>query len=265
MIEADKDIFEQAKPWDLPSVQDDDEVRQQAELPTTNALNRPRNQWKFEAPEEEQEIQPLTAQDIEAIRASAYQEGLLSGHKEGLEKGLAQGQEEGLEAGKTQGHSEGLEAGKSEAKEHIDAQVETMQRLFDEIHQPLAQINDEVKKELVILAVSLAKAVINVEVERNDKVLLKAIEEGIAALPAQEKSYQLELHPDDIAIVHAHFEPEVLKEKNWLLNENLALARGGCKILTVNNAVDVSISRRCENILTQVLFNQGLADDPRAS
>lgn len=269
MTDTDRDIFEQAKPWDLPTVEDDKHALQagheQALGGRTDALNRPRGQWKYEAPEEEQEIKPLTAQDIEAIRASAYQEGLLSGHQEGFEKGQTEGLAQGLESGKAQGQLEGAEAGKSEAKENIDAQMQTLQSLCEQINEPLAQINDDVKKELLILAVSLAKAVINVEVEQNDKVLLKALDEGIAALPAQEKSYQLELHPDDIAIVHEHFDQETLKEKNWSIKHNHELTRGGCKILTSNNAVDVSIARRCENVFTQLLFNQGVNDDPRAS
>jgi flagellar assembly protein FliH len=261
MTEVDKGIFENAKPWDLPSV---DEV-QNALDKSTNALNRPRRQWKFEAPEEEKELEPLTAEDIEAIRTSAYQEGLLSGHEEGFEKGHAEGLEKGIEAGKEQGHQEGVETGKAEAKTLIDEQSANLQSLFEQVSQPLAQINDELKSELLILATTLAKAVINVEVSQNEQVIIKAIEAGIKALPIQEKSYHLDLHPDDIAVIHQYYDEQTLKDNNWVITSDEKVERGGCKIITHNNAVDVSIPTRCNNILTQLLLNQGLQDDPRAS
>jgi len=256
-----KDEFEDAKAWNFPPVEDSESDF----TPGTDALNRPRGQWKYEAPEEEQEVKPLTAEDIEAIRASAFQEGLTNGHAEGFEKGREEGFADGLEAGTAQGKEDGLAAGMLEAKSLVDEQNQTLQSLFDQIHQPLAQINSEVKKELVVLALSLAKAVIKVEVSLDQNALHQAIEEGIAALPIQENAYQIELNPDDLALVQQKYNAEQMAERKWVLKENTLLERGGCKILTSNNAVDLSIAKRCEDIFTPLLFNQGLTNDPRAS
>lgn len=261
MTETDKALLEKAKAWDLPRV---DDMNAALDM-QTNALNRPRGQWKYEAPDEDKDVKPLTAQEIEAIRDSAYQEGLANGHKEGFEKGQAEGLSQGIEEGKEQGHKEGLETGQLEAKTQIDEQLGIMQSLIEQIHTPLAQINEEVKKELILLAVNLAKAVINVEIQQNEQVLLNAIEAGLKALPTQESTYHIELHPSDIELVQQHFSSQTIAENNWQIVENGELKRGGCKILTNNNAVDVSIAKRCENIFTPLLLNQGLNDDPRAS
>ena len=40
-----------------------------------------------------------------------------------------------------------------------------------------------------------------------------------------------------------------------------AMERGGCDITTVQNAVDVSIERRCRDVIDKFLLNQGLSDD----
>lgn len=259
MVKSDKDIFDQAKLWDLPSV--DDQLAEHDE--GTNALNRPRGKWKFEAPEEEQEIAPLTAEDIEAIRSAAHQEGLKNGHDEGYQKGYQEGLEKGAVTGEEQGKAEGLQQGLAQASGSIDEQSEKLKALISAIQQPLANVQQEVQKELVLLAKTLAQAIIKVESQHTETVLLKAIEEGIKALPIQESQYQIFLNPADIEWVTKHFGEAQIASMHWLLLPSEDLAQGGCKIQTQNNAVDVSIEKRCDQVFSQLLFEQGLVDDPR--
>lgn len=259
MSDSRDSSFDEAQLWNLPSVDDE-----QAKLDTeTNALNRPRNRWKFEAPEQEEEVKPLTAQEIEAIRAAAYQEGLVSGHEEGFAKGQAQGLEEGKEQGCKEGKEQGLAEGLAEAKEKIAEQLSVLSALIDNLKAPAEQINDDVKNELVILATSLAQAVIKTDVQQNPDIILSAIAQGIKTLPLNEARYQITLNPEDIAIVNEHFGEKHISDSGWQLIESPELARGGCQINTTNNAVDVSIERRSEQVFSQLLLNQGLADDPR--
>jgi len=39
------------------------------------------------------------------------------------------------------------------------------------------------------------------------------------------------------------------------------MERGGCDIVTTQNAVDVSVERRCREVIERFLLNQGLNDD----
>jgi flagellar assembly protein FliH len=259
MSDIEDSEFAQAQLWNLPSVDDE-----QAKLDyRTNALNRPKNRWKFEAPEQEEEVKPITAQEIESIRAAAYQEGLLSGQTDGFEKGFKEGLEQGKEQGIKDGHAQGLVDGNAESKAQIDAQMHVLQSLINNVAEPTEQINKEVKNELLILATSLAKAVIKIDVQQNSSILIQAITEGIKTLPLNEVRYQISMHPDDINIVKNHFGDEYVKNAGWQLIESPALAQGGCHIHTASNAVDVSIERRSEQVFNQLLLNQGLIDDPR--
>ena len=54
---SSNESFNDAKTWDLPS------VNSVVQSNTTNALNKART-WKYEPPEVEEEIKPLTAKDI---------------------------------------------------------------------------------------------------------------------------------------------------------------------------------------------------------
>lgn len=250
--------FEDAKTWDLPPVNAD------VQSSATNALNRA-STWKYEPPEVEEEIQPLTAKDIEEIRAAAYEEGLALGKQEGFDQGLKDGLQEGVEQGLAEGKERGLAEGMQAGQEQMDELARSWQAIIEQTATPLSLVNRELESELVILAVKLAKAVINVEVSVQNDVLLSAISEGLNVLPIDELQYQFQMNPIDVAMVKGHFGDDVIAENNWKLIENPSIQRGGCELSTKSNAVDMSIERRTRDVFNQFLNAQGLHHDPRNS
>jgi flagellar assembly protein FliH len=247
----------EAKKWDLPFVDDPHAPRDNE---PTNALNR-RSDWKYEPPEEEEEILPPTAQEIEAIRQAAFDEGHLEGKTTGFDEGKAEGLEKGYAEGLEKGQAEGLSQGLEEGRQQVATQAEVWQLLAEKLHDPLSQVNDETRDQLVKLAVTLAKAVIKTEVTTNTQVIQQALSEGIKALPINQTEYQIHMHPEDIAVVQAHLGEEEIAKKGWNFIESAAMERGGCDIATAHNAVDVSIERRCRDVIEKFLLNQGLSDD----
>ncbi len=248
--------LEEAKGWDLPHVETTDHL----DLTRTNALNR-RSDWKYEPPEEPEEILPPTAEEIEAIRQAAYDEGFAEGKQTGFDEGKAEGLEAGKAEGLEQGHQEGLAQGLEDGKAQIDQQTELWQSLVEKLHAPLQQADEQVRKEIVKLSVALARSVIRTEVTLSENVILQALSEGLKALPVEETQYKIHLNPEDIALVTEHFGEEAIQAKGWTLIDTPALSRGGCDIVTQNNAVDLSIERRCKNVLDKFLLEQGLPDD----
>jgi flagellar assembly protein FliH len=261
MAHEDSNAFDDAKLWDLPSV-DDSEPQDDGR---TDAFNKPVGKWKYEAPEQEEDLAPLTAEDIEAIRSAAYQDGLTAGHHEGFEKGHEHGLQIGKDEGLEQGKAEGLEKGESEAAEIASVHIQGISSVLEALQMPLNQLNEQVKQELVLLAVSLAKAVLRTEVNQSSESVSQAINDAIAVLPICDANYQIYLHPQDLENITDAMGADALNQKRWQLIASAELEQGGCKVLTQNNAVDMSISRRCEQIFSQLLVEQGLADDPRAS
>lgn len=249
--------LEQAKSWEIPVVEN---PKSKADLRKTNLLNR-RSDWKYEPPEEEPEILPPTAEEIEAIRQAAYEEGFEQGKQEGFEKG----QEEGLQQGHEQGLAQGIEEGQTQGLEQGQAQIDELatiwQQLTDTLHHPLEKADVEVKQQLVKLSVALARSVIRKETTTSPDVILQALSEGMKALPIEEKDYQIHLHPEDLAVITSHFGEEEIQQKGWHLVEAPSAERGGCEIITKNNAVDVSIERRARQVLDKFLSEQGLSDE----
>jgi flagellar assembly protein FliH len=246
---------EDVQTWEIPYV---GEGNQQQDPNATNALNR-RSDWKYEPPEEEIEILPPTAEEIEAIRAAAHAEGLAAGHeegkKEGFEQGLAEGKEAGLAQGIEEGTAQGLATGEQQSEENLAAWTS----LLESLQNPVASVDKELEQELVLLAVSLAKGVIRSEVKTNSDLIFQALREGLKALPIQEKFYQIHLNPSDIELVNNHFSAEEIAQHNWQLVESPELSAGGCEVITQSNAVDVTVERRVKDILDKFLLEQGLS------
>jgi flagellar assembly protein FliH len=243
------------KAWDLPYVED---TNLSTDDLTTNAFNR-KSDWKYEPPELDIEILPPTAKEMEEIRAAAHAEGFAQGqqegHTQGYEEGLAEGQKEGLTKGMEEGTSQGLATG----EEQVQQQITSWVNLIDSIQNPVAKVEEALEKELVLLAVSLAKGVIRSEVKTNTDLIFQALSEGLKALPIKEKHYQIHLHPNDIELVNNHFSPEEITKHHWDFIESPELSAGGCEIVTQSNAVDITIERRVKGVIDKFLLEQGLS------
>lgn len=242
------------KTWDMPYVGESTKV----DPNTTNALNR-RSDWKYEPPEEDEEILPPTAEEIEAIRSAAYAEGHALGEKEGKAQGHQQGFQEGKEQGLAQGLEEGTAQGLASGEDQAQKNSANWQSLLQSIQSPVEAVDKMLEQELVLLAVSLARSVIRNEVKTNSDMIFKALREGLKALPIQEKSYQIHLNPIDIQLINDHFSPEEISKHNWDLIESPDTTAGGCEIITHSNAVDVTVERRVKDILDKFLLEQGLS------
>lgn len=243
------------KAWDLPYIED---INQSTHELTTNAFNR-KSGWKYEPPELEIEILPPTAEEIEAIRAAAHTEGFAQGHQEGHTQGYELGQSEGQEEGLAKGMEEGTTQGVASGEEQVQQQITSWVALIDSIQDPVAKVEETLEKELVLLAVSLAKGVIRSEIKTNTDLIFQALREGLKALPIKEKHYQIHLHPDDIELVNNHFSPEEISKHCWDFIVSPELSAGGCEIVTQSNAVDVTVERRVKDVIDKFLLEQGLS------
>ena len=256
-IPLDKSDLESAETWDLPYVEDPNNPIEER---PTNALNL-RSGWKYEPPEQEEEILPPTAEEIEAIRAAAYEEGFAEGkaegHQQGREAGLESGKQEGLESGFAEGKAQALEEGQQQAAEILA----TFESVINQLHTPLEQINEEVKKQVTLLATTLARSVIQTELTTNEQVILTALENGLNALPINETQLHILLNPEDIPLINQYYTAEKIAEKGWTITEKPSLERGGCEVVSKNNAVDVSVERRTRDVIDGFLVSHGITDE----
>ncbi|WP_206484727.1 flagellar assembly protein FliH [Thalassotalea sp. G2M2-11] len=235
--------------WSLPSVEQEIDEEQ---LPT-NALGK-KPKWHYEPPEEiEEEVAPLTAEDIEQIRQAAHEEGFNQGKEEGFATGFDEGKKAGYEEGLKSGHVEGVEQGLEQGKQTIDELAQQWHALTEQLHQPLAQVENNVEQQLLHLVVQLTEAITLEEAKTNPDILLSALSAGMKALPSQEAQTQILLHPDDIKLVEQQFTPEYVQEQGWRLLAAPQLEKGSCQIENSTSNIDLTIKTRIKEVLDSFL------------
>lgn len=236
--------------WSLPNVQNNTATEQ---VSHTNAFGQKAN-WRYEPPEEEIIApKPLTAEDIEAIRQAAHEEGFNQGKEEGFTKGYEEGKAQGLTEGAEQGVAEGKEKGLAEGKETIDSLSEKWKSLIEQLNKPLADVEKNVEEQLLNLVVQLTEAVVLQEAKTNPDILIAAIATGIKALPSNEVSTQIYLHPDDIKNVEQQFGEQHIRDSGWRLLPAPQVSPGSCQIENSTSNIDLQMKSRLKQVLEAFL------------
>jgi flagellar assembly protein FliH len=235
--------------WPLPSVTKD--TAQQPDK--TNAFGR-QSDWQYEPPEPpEDEIQPLTADEIEQIRQAAHDEGFNQCKEEGFAAGFDEGKRKGHQEGLEQGHEAGNATGLEQGQQQIAELSQQWQALTEQLYQPLQVIEKNLEQQLLQLVVQLTEAVTLQEAKTNPDIVLAAVVEGIKALPSQEMQTQILLHPDDIKLIEAQFSVEHIKQQGWKLLAAPHLKQGSCQIENSTSHIDLSMKTRLQEVLDSFL------------
>jgi flagellar assembly protein FliH len=163
-------------------------------------------------------------------------------HKEAFELGLA----------------EGREAGRAE----VQAQVDRLAGMFYDLAKPFEVLDSEVERELLTLAMSLARQIVRRELKTDPTQIIGIIREAIAALPVATRDVRVHLHPEDATVVKQHLAPTE-NERAWTIIEDPVMARGGCQITTATSRIDARLETRLGGILSELLGTERLATAPR--
>lgn len=240
------------KNWKLPELTENDEsIASESTLfgkPATWYNNQDKNTEEISIEEEEQP-QPLTLDDIEAIRQSAYEDGFNEGKETGHSKGLEQGKLEGIATGHQEGLVQGLEQGLAEGAEEIEQQVNSWKSLLERLHNPLQKLDENAEYQLVRLATSLAEQITRSEVQTSPQIILQALKQAVDALPISEQKLIIKLHPDDLTFVQQAYSQEQCLQRGWDLQAEPALQRGDCQIHTQISSIDSAFNTRIEQVL----------------
>jgi flagellar assembly protein FliH len=162
--------------------------------------------------------------------------------------GLVDLQEEAYKEAFAQGLAEGRDAGRTE----IRAQVERLAGMFHDLAKPFEVLDADVERELLTLAMALARQIVRRELKTDPTQIIGIIREAIAALPVAAREVRVHLHPEDAAIVRENLAPTE-SERAWVIVEDPVMARGGCQITTATSRIDARLETRLGAILSELL------------
>lgn len=207
--------------------------------------------------EEEQEVKPLTAADIEAIRQSAWEEGLQegrqAGHEEGLRQGLEEGRERGHEEGRQTGEREGREQAETDTRAQIDEKLARLESVLGELLAPIERHQDELESALVNLATVLARAVIYRELTVDSSQIARVVTDAVNSLPSTRENVRIRIHPSDAEWVR---EAAGRLEAEATITEDDSILAGGCKVETRHSLVDYTVEKRFQKAVQSMLEQQ---------
>ncbi|PQO94825.1 flagellar assembly protein FliH [Massilia phosphatilytica] len=185
----------------------------------------------YEPPPQQPTIQLPTAEELEAIRAAAREEG----YAEGLDAGQADGH--------AAGHEEGLALGRAEAAEEL----EHLRQLATTFGDAVTQADEAISNDVLELALHLARGMVRTAFDVKPDLIIPVVREAIDYLPNLQQPALLMLHPEDALIVRSGIGHE-LDKNGWRIVEDESIARGGCRVDTASNQIDAQIGARWQRL-----------------
>ncbi len=173
-------------------------------------------------------VAPHTAQDAEQAKKDIY------------EKAYA----EGLGQGKKKGYAAGLA--------EIQVQADRLTQIISTLHEPLAQLDDQMEKELAALSIAIARQIVRRELKTDPGQIVAVVREAVASLPVGSRNVNLHLHPEDAALVRNALSLTG-NDKTWRVVEDPLVIRGGCNVVTDISRIDATLDTRIAAIAAAIL------------
>ena len=165
-----------------------------------------------------------TVSDLEALERQAREEGHAAGFAQGLAEARAQGRE----------------------------RVARLESICAQAARPLESLDAAVEQELAQLALLVARRVIAQELAARPELIVQAVHQAAAALPAATRELRVRLHPDDLALLR---ELDAA-EPHWQLVADPALKRGDCLLENERSRLDARVETRLAVMIDAVLGDE---------
>lgn len=146
-----------------------------------------------------------------------------------------------------EGRRDGLLAG----GEEIQQQVKLCEQMLAAMEKPFEKIDKKVEEELVLLATSIAEAIIKQELTVNPSLIEQVVEQALSALSATAHHVSVRLHPQDIALLNSN-QQDGDSPVAWHMLEDASLARGECQVDSSDAFVDATVRSRVDTMVNQL-------------
>jgi len=224
------------------------------ELPVMDMAGNEPAEITEEVVEEEIEIKPLTAEELEEIRQAAFiegqQEGFQLGREEGFREGREAGYAEGRETGYAEGRATGEEQGATSKRAEIDAALKRLEGVTAELMEPIRRQQDEAEQALLNLVLAVSRSVIRREVSLDSQQIRQVVREALEALPRGSDQIKLWVNPQDAPLVR---EMASQQQEPWVIQEAPEVLPGGCKVESRYSLIDYTIEKRFQLAVRQML------------
>ena len=241
-IDGDEGRLSAWERWQLPNMDRDVPVKGNA-LNMRAAVRRDGTPSDTAPPEPE--IKPPTADEIEAIRRSAYEEGL----------------QEGREAGKAEGYKAGFKSGEADSK----AAITRLGQIARVLLEPIPQQDDELEQVVLAMVEKICRRIVHRELMLDSSQVLIVVREALDCLHPGAQRIRVHLNPVDAEIVLQGLRAAGELEDGWRIVPHATISPGGCVIETDTGMIDARAEKRLASVLRQVYEQQPHALEDKSS
>jgi flagellar assembly protein FliH len=154
--------------------------------------------------------------------------------------------------------AQGAAAGRAEfdaRTAELNTRIARLDSILSVLGKPLSEMDAQVEKQLVTLALTVAKHLVRRELRIEPTQIIAIIRETVALLPAAARDVRVHLHPDDAALVNERLaKPQA--ERAWTVIEDPVMGRGGCRVTTDTALIDARLETRLGAVISQVLGSE---------
>lgn len=149
-------------------------------------------------------------------------------------------------------YAEGLAAGRSDGQKEVVAQVERLSGVLSALAQPLADVDEEVERQVVLLSIQMLKQLFRREIHTEPEHVIGVVRDALQLLPISSRNIQVHLHPDDARLVLETLS-QTDGERAWQVMEDPLINRGGCRVSTDNTRIDATAEARLQAVISSLL------------
>jgi flagellar assembly protein FliH len=175
--------------------------------------------------------------DLDAVEREAWDKGYAEGHATGLAAAAQQQQA---------------------AQAEIDRHVLHLGSILEFMVKPMAQVDEQVQRQLALLAGAIARQVVRREIRLQPDDIIGLIRDTVSLLPVTAREVRVHLNPEDARLVRSRL-AEVASERAWSITEDPLLPRGGCRVSSENSTIDAQGEQRLGAAIAAVLGDERAA------
>ncbi len=171
-----------------------------------------------------------------------------------------------FEQAEARGYEAGLARAQTEMRARqaaLDERLKHFDEVLGQLARPLTQLDAEVERELVQLALVTGRQLARRELRLEPAQVIAIVREALAQLPVAAREIRVHLHPEDAAAVRERLSAPGT-ERVWTLVEDPTQSRGGCLVHSEVSRVDARFESRVAAIAASALGDErGAAREER--
>lgn len=208
--------------WELPTLEDNNVA------PDANSV------WKLPRDEEdEEEVIPWpTAEEVEAIRQAAHEEG------------FAKGKDEGYQAG----YDQGIKQGQTE----IQAELAKLGQIMRSLMEPIEPQEEELEEVLLVLVDKVCRSILKRELSLQSDGVKELIRQALTYIRTGKNRLKIHLHPNDAEQISGFLQTLSDYSPEWKIIPHKSLSPGGCVVETEETTIDATIDTRYQHLIKQM-------------